>query len=180
MLRIEMTKKRKEESKLLREEKKIEELEKKQLENLKALREEVKKDISPHPLTKITRADVVRSFIGALIGTVGHFAFFYGVELAEKISLARATSLYIFSAVVAFFFMYYSGFRRVKEVRILRFIPVRVAVVYLISLVVVVATLFIFGFIERESTFFHIYKAISTSLLLAVLGASTADILGKE
>jgi len=167
------------ENKLLREEEKIEELERKQLESLKALREEVRKDVGPHPLTRITRADIVRSFIGALIGTVGHFAFFYGVELAEKISLIRATALYILAAVVAFFFMYYSGFRKVKEIKIMRFIPLRVVVVYVISLIVVVGTLFIFGFIDEPSSFGHIYKVVSTTLILAVLGASTADILGK-
>lgn len=173
-------KKKKKESKLLREEEKIEELERKELKDLEELREEVKKDVGPHPLTKITRADVVRSFIGALIGTVGHFAFFYGVELAETISIWRATSLYFLDGIVAFFFMYYSGFRKVKEVRIMRFIPLRVVVVYSISLIVVLATLFIFGFIGEESSFVHIYKAVSTILMLAVLGASTADILGKD
>lgn len=172
--------KKKRESKLLREEEKIEALERKQLESLKALREEVKKDVGSHPLTHITRADIVRSLIGALIGTVGHFAFFYGVELAEKISYVRATSLYVLDAVVVFLFMYYSGFRKVKEVKIMRFIPLRAAVVYFISLIVVIATLFIFGLVDTESTFGHIYKAVSTTLILAVLGASTADILGKE
>ena len=168
------------ENKLLREEKKIEVLERKELESLQSLKKEVAKDIKPHPLTKITRADIVRSIIGALIGTVGHFAFFYGVELADKISLARATSLYILSLVVAFFFMYYSGFRKVKEVKVFRFIPLRVAVVYVISLLVVLATLFVFGFIDEVTHFVYLYKVISTTLLLAVLGASTADILGKE
>lgn len=165
---------------ILREEERIEKLERKELKKLQQLQKEVRKDVGSHPLTKITRADVVRSFIGALIGTVGHFAFFYGVELADRISLGRAASLYILSAVVAFFFMYYSGFRKVKEVRIMRFIPVRVVVVYFISLFVVLITLFIFGLIDTSSSFEHIFKVISTTLMLAVLGASTADILGKE
>ncbi|MBI4151970.1 DUF2391 family protein [Candidatus Woesearchaeota archaeon] len=169
-----------EEKTIEKEERKIEDLEQKQLESLRALREEVRKDIGPHPLTRITRADIVRSLIGALIGTVGHFAFFYGVELAEKISFVRATSLYVLSAIVAFFFMYYSGFRKVKEVKVMHFIPLRVAVVYVISLIVVVVTLFIFGFLDESSSFIHLYKVVSTTLLLAVLGASTADILGKE
>src|SRR3989344_3860688 len=164
---------------LLQEEEKIEALEEQELQNLKELKKEVSRERGPHPLTRITRADVVRSFIGALIGTVGHFAFFYGVELAEKISLIRATSLYILAAIVAFFFMYYSGFRKVKEIKIMRFIPLRLVVVYVISLIVVVGTLFIFGFIDEPSSFGHIYKVVSTTLILAVLGASTADILGK-
>ena len=76
--------------------------------------------------------------------------------------------------------MYYSGFRKVKEVRIFRFIPIRVAVIYVISILVVIGTLFVFGFLETDSSFVYVYKATATTLLLAVLGASTADILGKE
>ena len=167
-------------STLLSEEKKIESIGLKELRELEELKAEVKKDTSSHPLTRITRADIVRSTIGALIGTVGHFAFFYGVELAEKITFNRATLLYILSLVVAFLFMYYSGFRKVKEIRIFRFIPARVTVVYIISLIVVAGTLFLFGFIDITTDFNLIYKAIATTLLLAVLGASTADILGKE
>ena len=166
--------------KVLAEEKRIEQLEKKELQTLQSLKHEVESDNSSHPLTKITKADMVRSVIGALIGTVGHFAFFYGIELADKISMLRATSLYLLSLVVCFFFMYYSGFRKVKEIKVFRFIPARMAVVYLISLFVVLITLFIFGFLDTTTTFEHIYKATAATLLLSVLGASTADILGKE
>ena len=165
---------------LLLEEEKIESLQEQELQNLRQLKQEISKDVGPHPLTRITRADIVRSIIGALLGTVGHFAFFYGVEIADKISLTRATVLYLLSLVVGFFFMYYSGFRKVKGLRVFRFVPIRVLVVYVISLLVVVGTLFIFGFIEPLSSFAHVYKVTSTTLLLAVLGASTADILGKE
>ncbi len=168
------------EARLLSEEKKIEKMQAKEFDELEALKAEVKKDSTAHPLTRITTSDIVRSTIGALIGTVGHFAFFYGVELGEKITIGRATFLYVFSLIVAFMFMYYSGFRKVKEIRIFRFIPIRVAVVYLVSLIVVVGTLFMFGFIDMTTHFELIYKAVATTLLLAVLGASTADILGKE
>jgi len=165
---------------ILQEEKKIEALEMKELKELESLKREIKKGRGEHPLTRITRADIVRSIIGALIGTVGHFAFFYGVEIADKISMVRASLLYIISLIVCFFFMYYSGFRKVKEIRIFRFIPIRVLVVYCISLLVVVGTLMIFGFLDLTSSFEHMYKVTATTLLLAVLGASTADILGKE
>ena len=165
---------------ILQEERKIEEMESRELRELESLKKEIKKDVGGHPLTKITRADVVRSIIGALIGTVGHFAFFYGVEIADKISVVRASFLYVISLVVCFFFMYYSGFRKVKEIRIFRFIPIRVLVVYCISLLVVIGTLFIFGFLDVTTSFEHVYKVTATTLLLAVLGASTADILGKE
>ena len=174
-------KKRKNSSKrLLKEEQKIEKMQEQELQSLQSLKKEVTQSTGAHPLTKITRADIVRSIIGALIGTVGHFAFFYGAELAEKISVARATSLYFISLIVCFFFMYYSGFRKVKEVRIFRFIPIRVLVVYCISILVVVGTLFLFGLVDFASNFAQGYKIVSTTLLLAVLGGSTADILGKE
>lgn len=165
---------------ILQEERKIEEMESKELKELESLKKEIKKDVGVHPLTRITRADVVRSIIGALIGTVGHFAFFYGIEIADNISVIRATFLYVISLIVSFLFMYYSGFRKVKEIRIFRFIPIRVLVVYVISLSVVIGTLFIFGFLDVTSSFEHVYKVTATTLLLAVLGASTADILGKE
>ncbi len=166
-------------AKVLTEEKRIEQLEKKELASLQSLKQEIEKDVEIHPLTRITRADIVRSMIGAIIGTVGHFAFFYGVELAEKITVGRATILYLLSLLVSFLFMYYSGFRKVKEIKVMRFIPIRVVVIYVISLIVVVSTLFLFGFIETGTSFELIYKATATTSLLAVLGASTADILGK-
>lgn len=175
-----ITKRKNNSRRVLQEEQKIEQLQEQELQSLQTLKKEVAKDAGAHPLTKITRSDIVRSIIGALIGTVGHFAFFYGIELAQKISLARATSLYVLSLLVSFFFMYYSGFRKVKEIRIFRFIPLRVLVVYCISIIVVVATLFVFGFVDFGSNFVDVYKIVAATLLLAVLGASTADILGKE
>ena len=180
LLRMKKKKKVSVSKRILSEEARIEQLEAQELQTLQGLKREITKDVGSHPLTRITKADIVRSIIGALIGTVGHFAFFYGVEIADKISVVRATILYVLSLVVCFFFMYYSGFRKVKEIRVLRFIPARVLVIYLISLLVVVGTLFIFNFINVTSSFAHAYKSVATTLLLAVLGASTADILGKE
>lgn len=165
---------------VLKEEEKIELLQEKELASLTQLKKEVEKNVGPHPLTKITKSDIGRSTVGALIGTIGHFAFFYGAELAERISMSRATLLYLFSIIVCFFFMYYSGFRKVKEIKVLRYIPIRMAVVYVISITVVVLSLAIFGFVDTSSTFEYIYKIVASTLLLSVLGASTADILGKE
>lgn len=164
----------------LQQEVNIQKAEEKELQELENLKKDVEKKSGFHPLTKVTRADIVRSIIGALIGTVGHFAFFYGAELAERISMVRATSLYVLSVVVCFLFMYYSGFRKVKEIRIFRFIPLRVGIVYITSILVVMGTLFVFGIIDFHTTFNEAYKTVATTLLLAVLGACTADILGKE
>ena len=164
----------------MREEKKIELLEEAELAELKKLEREVKRGAMPHPLTKITSRDVIRGSIGALFGTVGHFAFFYGVEIAENISVARATLLYIISFIVCFVFMYYSGFRKVKEINAFHFMPIRVIVLYVVALAVVTLTLLAFGFLDFSSPFIQIYKTVSTNSLLAVLGAITADIVGKD
>lgn len=167
-------------SALMKEEKKIEMLEEAELTELKKLEKEVQHNIMPHPLTKITYHDIIRGSIGALFGTVGHFAFFYGVEIAERISAARATFLYILSFVVCFVFIYYSGFRKVKEIKTFHLMPIRVIVLYTVALLVVTLTLLVFGFLDLSSPFIQIYKTVSTNSLLAVLGASTADILGKD
>ncbi len=165
---------------LLIEEENVERLQLQEIQELETIKKEIENEKSSHPLTKITRSDITRSTIGALIGTVGHFAFFYGVEIADRVSVNRATTLYVLSLVVAFFFMYYSGFRKVKEIKIFRFIPLRVATIFLISTGVIVVTLFVFGFIDFTTPLPQIYRLIATNELLAVLGASTADILGKE
>jgi len=68
----------------------------------------------------------------------------------------------------------------VKEIKVIRFIPVRATVIYLTALVVVAATLLVFGFIDIHTPLAEIYKKVATNSLLAVLGASTADILGGK
>lgn len=169
----------KQEKKILAEEKRIEKMVKGEMGELKSIEKEMK-STQDHPLAKITYKDLVRGAIGAIFGIVGHFAFFYGVEIAEHISVLRATFLYILSLVVCVLFMYYSGFRKVKEIKVIRFIPVRATVIYLTALVVVAATLLVFGFIDIHTPFVEIYKKVATNSLLAVLGASTADILGGK
>ena len=169
----------KQEKKILVEEKRIEKMVKGEMEELKSIEKEMKKT-EGHPLAKITYKDIIRGSIGAIFGIVGHFAFFYGVEIAEHISILRATFLYILSLVVCILFMYYSGFRKVKEIKVIRFIPIRATVIYFTALVVVAATLLVFGFIGVDTPFAEIYKTVATNSLLAVLGASTADILGGK
>ncbi len=168
-----------EERKIEAEERKIERMGQQELAELQKLEKDVR-GYASHPLTRITYHDLIRGSIGAVFGTVGHFAFFYGVEIAEKISAGRATFLYLLSLLICFLFMYYSGFRKVREVKVKRFIPLRVIVIYSVALAVVALTLFAFGFIDTHSSFVEVYKTVATNSLLAVLGASTADILGKD
>jgi len=151
-----------------------------ELKKLETLEKQISKSVVPHPLLKITYKDIVRAAIGSLIGTLGHFAFFYGVEIAEKISPVRATVLYLVSLILVFGFMYYSGFRKVKEVKKLLFVPVRALVVFVTAIVMVTLVLFLFGFVDFTTPFMITYKIVSTLSLLAVLGAATADVLGHD
>lgn len=171
------------EQKIEQKEEEIENLERRslaELEKLERLEKKVSREVAPHALLKITYRDLIRSAIGSLVGILGHFSFFYGLEIAEKISVLRATVLYLVALVIAFGFMYYSGFRKVKEIKIISFIPLRALVVYLTALVMILIVLFLFGFVSLSTPWEVVYKSISTLSLLAVLGASTADILGHE
>ena len=132
------------EKKQLKEEDEVEALEKKQLKEvesegkeLKKIEEferQLKKQIGSHPLTKITIRDVSKGLVGAFFGVVSHYAFIEGAIIAEEFSFLRATVLLIFSFFLGFTFMYATGFRKIKEKTLIKFFPLRVISIYLISL----------------------------------------------
>ncbi len=150
------------------------------IETLEKLEKEVKREVVPKAITKITYRDFVKSIVGAFFGIMGHFAFFYGIELADKLSMLRATLLYFLSFVIGILFVYFTGFRKVSIKRKIMFVPVRVFVIYGVSLIVIVFVLSLFGFITPETHFTEAYKTISSISVLAVLGAVTADLIGRE
>ncbi len=173
----------KEEKKDVSEEKKIESDELRQLDELAKLEiieKEIKKRVEPHPLKKITYHDISKGIIGAFFGIVGHFAFFYGSELAEQISLARANLLILTSFVILILFIYFSGFRTLKRDYKLKFIPWRVIVIFLTAHIVILFVLILFGRITSEMHFEEIYKNIASVSILAVRGAATADLIGGD
>lgn len=161
--------------KLLKAEK--EELE--DLEELKKLEKDIKKELKTSPLKRVTLKDISKSIIGAFIGIMGHFAFFYGVKISHDISMMRASMLYLVSFLIGSMFIYYSGYRQVKESKSLKFIPLRIITIYLTAMAVVVFVLFLFGFVTLETHFNEIYKSVAAISILAVLGACTADLIGK-
>src|SRR3989344_5710889 len=151
-----------EEQSIKSEEQKIESLEKKELGELskfEKLEKKIEQDVKPKTLSKITLQDMMRSAVGSLVGIVGHFSFFYGVEIAQQITVVRASFLYAFSFIVCYVFIYVSGFRRVKEIR--TYVPMRALLIYVVSLVVIVAVLFLFGFITTASGWLEVYKMVS-------------------
>lgn len=167
--------------KLLKEEEKIEALEEKEIEELKKLEQlekEIEKEIKKSPLKKITYHDIVRSSVGALIGIAGHFSFFYGAKIAEKISMIRAGLLFVISFIICYLLIYVSGFRKVKHLR--AFVPIRAIVVYVVAIVMIIFILFIFGFINIGTNFGEAFKMVAVISLMAVLGAAAADLVGGD
>ncbi|MBI4016062.1 MAG: DUF2391 family protein [Candidatus Aenigmarchaeota archaeon] len=172
----------KEESEELAEESRIEKEEKQelsQLEKLKRLEEKVAATVEPHPLTKITYKDVAKGTIGAFIGVVAHFTFVYGIKVAHEISVARAYALFPLSLIIGGVFMYFTGFRKIKDPKIMWFLPVRLFVLYLIAILVALAVLLFFS-PEFGTNWETSIKQLSTITLLGVIGSITADLLGKD
>jgi uncharacterized membrane protein len=149
-----------------------------ELDKLERLEEEIKKDVSPHPLSRITYHDFTKGLIGAFFGVVGHFAFIYGHHIAEGLTITRATVLFIVSLLLLIIFLYFSGFRRIKEYN--KYLPLRVAVIYCTALLVATAVLFLFGILHYPPHFDEIYTNLSAVSILAVMGAATADLIGGE
>jgi uncharacterized membrane protein len=165
----------------IREEKAIERdeaHEEDELEKLEALEKEIRKDVSPHPLTKITYHDLTKGFVGAFFGVVGHFAFFYGHKIAESLSMLRATTILISSMLLLILFLYFTGFRRVKEYH--AYLPTRFFVIYVTAISVATLVLFLFGIVHYPIEPMLLFKEVSSVSLLAVMGAATADLVGGE
>lgn len=98
---------------ILYEERKIE----KETQKVEAAEKEIKKEITPRPLSKLTIRDINKGIIGAFIGVVAHFAFIYGRQIAKEMTTARAAVLIIFSYVLIVILMYETGYREVREKR---------------------------------------------------------------
>jgi len=181
------------ESEILKKEVEVELLEKKELkkedleikseeealEELTKLESEIKKNVE-NPIKTITKKDVIKSFVGAFIGTVGHFAFYEGVHIAEELNFLNATILYFIAFLIVLLLLYYSGFRKIKKHIILKFLPLRAILIYSVSIVTIIFVYIIFGKLHLPINLFDFYKLISANIILAVLGAGTADLIGKS
>ncbi|MBI2574443.1 DUF2391 family protein [Candidatus Woesearchaeota archaeon] len=150
-----------------------------EIEKLEKIEKEVQKQVKQHPLTKVTLKDIYRGSLGAFIGIVLHYTVLYGVKIAESITMGRATIIYFLSFVVGMVFLYVTGFRKVKNSDAIKFLPVRMVVLYTVSIVISVGVLYLL-FPTFGRSFEEAYKQIATVSLTAVIGACTADILGKD
>jgi uncharacterized membrane protein len=178
--------------KILKEEEKLEEMEEKDLEGDKEIElgeeeafEELKKiekklqNIQNNPMKKITKRDITKGFVGAFFGIVGHFAFYKGVGIAETLTIFQATLLYLFAIGIITVMLYYTGFRKIEKKLILRFMPLRIIALYSVSIISIIIVLALFGKLHFPLHFVEIYKQIGAIIILAVIGAGAADLIGK-
>ncbi len=165
------------EEKILESEEQKEEEELEKLENLEL---ELEDELKEKPLKKISSRDFYRSMVGSFFGILGHFAFFYGVKISHDISVARATFLYIVAFLIGVVFLYMTGYRKMEHKDVLGLVPLRLLIIYFTSIIVVIFVLFLFGFINAGTSFVDVYKTVATVSILAVMGAVTADLIGKS
>ena len=165
----------KKEDAIAEEEGKIE----KETEEIEKLEKEIKKEVTQKPLTKFNVKDLNKGIIGAFIGVVAHFAFVYGKQIAKDITATRATVLIIFSYVLIIILMYETGYRDIKEKKLLGILPIRATVIFITSIIVILIIFFLFNQIDI-SDLVGLYKQIAVTSVLAALGAGTADLIGRD
>jgi len=180
------------EQKLLGEEEKIEVLEEKEMKNedknqkteeealeeLDNLEEELKKSISS-PIKKISKRDIFKGFIGAFVGVISHFAFIKAYDIAPHLTFLRATSLYVVAFFIIIMMLYYTGFRNVEKRTVLKFMPIRATILFLVSILTAIIVNILFGKIYIDASFITYYKLVAANIILAVMGAGTADLIGR-
>jgi uncharacterized membrane protein len=181
------------EKKILGEEEKIQELEEldlkkdadleknelSALQELSNLEKQLKKSVS-NPIKNVTKRDLFKGFIGAFVGVMGHFAFSKAADIAPTLTFYRATLLYIVAFIIIIVMLYYSGFRKIKKHIVFKFMPLRALVLYSVSIVTVIWVNLLFGKLYFPLEFTEIYNLVAASIILAVMGAGTADLIGKN
>jgi uncharacterized membrane protein len=150
-----------------------------ELAKLEKLEREVKEEVLQHPLTKITAKDFVKGIVGAFVGVVVHFTFKYGVDLAAHISMTRASVLYLLSFLIGAGFLYGTGFPKIKDTSLLWLLPYRIVVLYAAAVLVTFVTLAFF-YDHFFSDLGLAYRQVAVVNLSAVIGACTADLIGRE
>ncbi len=178
-----------EEKNIEKEERKLESIERQnqsleqqelaEIHKLEQIEKQIEQNVEPHPLRKITLQDLARGAVGSLFGAVAHYTFIYGLKAAEHIDLLRASVLYVISFVIGGVFLYFTGFRKIKDPKVLSFLPIRLMVLYSTAVVTSIAVLAFFT-PEFGTSFAESYKAVATVSLTAMIGAATADLIGKE
>lgn len=158
----------KEETQELRELRKLEDFEKK-----------IKEEVGPHPLRRLTYKDLAKGVIGAFLGVAAHYTFVYGIKVASEIDVVRATLLFPIAYCFGGIFMYFTGFRRIKDPKLARFLPLRLTVLYVVAVITAFLSLWLFNPDFMQDAVLT-YKQVATVTLSAVIGACTADLVGRD
>lgn len=179
----------KNEKKILAKEDKIEDLEEVEIkeerqqfdaiEELTKLENELKTTMT-NPMQNVTKRDIVKGMIGAFIGVMSHFAFSKAVDIANELSIGRATILYIVAFAIIVLMLYYTGFRNIQKKIVLKFMPLRATVLYSVSIIAIIIINLLFGKIHFPISFVEVYTLVGASIILAVMGAGTADLIGRN
>jgi len=150
-----------------------------ELRELEAFERKISEEVGEHPLRRLTYKDLSKGVIGAFLGVAAHYTFVYGIKVAAEIDVVRASLLFPISYAFGGIFMYYTGFRRIKDPKLAKFLPLRLTVLYGVALVTAGLTLLLFN-----PEFMHdkvlAYKQLATVTLSAVIGACTADLVGRD
>jgi uncharacterized membrane protein len=149
------------------------------IEKLEKIETEIKAEVGEHPLANVTFKDLAKGMIGAFIGLAIHYTFVYGVEISTNLTMLRATLMFPITFLVGLLFIYATGFRKIQDKKILIYMPLRLSVLYVCSLVMSILVLYLF-YPTFGNNFQESYKMVAGVMLAAVVGACTADLLGKE
>ncbi|MFP4402057.1 MAG: hypothetical protein ACLFPL_02400 [Candidatus Nanoarchaeia archaeon] len=133
---------------------------------------------SKQSMRKITKKDFFKGFIGSFIGVISHFAFIKAVDVSAELSFTRASALYVVAAVIIITMLYYTGFKQIQKRLIFSFIPLRATILYVVSIFTILFVNFLFGQIESYQPL-DLYNLIAANIILAVIGAGTADLIGR-
>jgi len=149
------------------------------IEKLEKMEEEIKSEVGTHPLAQVTLKDVTKGLIGSFIGLAIHYTFVYGVEISQNLTMTRATIMFPLTFLVGLLFIYATGFRKIQDTKLLLYMPIRLGILYGCSLIMSILVLYLF-YPNFGHSFIESYKMVAGVMLAAVVGACTADLLGKE
>ena len=171
-----------EEEEIISEEKKIEKREEEMRKKEEAIQEftqRIDQEITDIPLKRLSVQDIYKATVGAFLGVVAHYAFAEGLHVAEELSMTRATFILIVSYFIGVMLIDKSGFRKVREQRVLKIIPLRVTVIYFISLLVIIAINILFNQFHLDALG-EAYRSVAATSLLAMIGSASADMIGHD
>jgi hypothetical protein len=182
----------KNEEKILGEELKIEEMERLDLEGdekviqseehalkeLAKLEKNLKASINS-PIKKITIQDFIKGFIGAFIGVMGHFAFVKAADIALGLDPIRAALMYVVALIIIIGMLYFTGFRKIEKHIVMKFIPLRATSLFVVSIITIIFVNLLFNKIHIPLSLNEIYYVVSANIILASMGAATADLIGR-